>query len=337
MKPDGLEISHVFFLYSVKGLPGGFPLKMKHIIVDAFGQMRAARNPDVPTQEDVPVFYWGASDSEEFRNNLARIREWAEDPEKDCLPLIHLYMHGNEDGFGGDSLLMRWTELNDELSAICKAADGNLILVLSSCFGDSVVMKLLGSWASPRHFPYFGFISACGKLGVDDGLHDYENFYRAFFSTNPSEALNFNHAIDVGFGSNVAKHSHGYVIDRTQDLFKRLLAQLGEDLNSDGISRRVDRMLAEANGTALSKARLFHLLEENGPASLMLLEVVPPQNIQDSDERALRAIIIDRTLAKMRTHSDIFFGESLRDVGVEEVDRIEKDVLTEFDAYLATS
>lgn len=332
---DEVQLTHIFHLRAGEGDPNSFPMQINKLMVDAFGAMRQGWHPATPPDEPVPIFDWDAPDRARIEADLQRIEDWVSDDSKECFPLIHLDYHGNEDGFGSNVVLMTWEELNTRLSRICEAAEGNLLLVMTSCFGASIAEKLFKSMVKPMHFPYFGFISAKGKLRPAHGLQDYGTFYKALFSPNPDDPLDFNAAVHAAFDN--AAHPAGYVIDRTQDMYSRLHDNIHKGLSDDSeLDVKVAEYVEELEEKKLSPDSVY--AQGGGPFWQELMKELDSHggklDVSKLDRRAIRALLLDSWFEKLTQRSRLFFGTAYDSAGSPQVEASKMSALERFRAQL---
>jgi hypothetical protein len=95
-------------------------------------------------------------------------------------PIIHLSIHGRQDGTGvvlTDGTLLNWWELGQWLGPINAVMAGGLLLCLSACFG-SAGREIARFAAAP---PFWALVGNHFAVGLDDLAVGYSAFYHRFF------------------------------------------------------------------------------------------------------------------------------------------------------------
>jgi hypothetical protein len=98
---------------------------------------------------------------------------------------LHFVAHGNTNGIGTSDEFCSWEKLSSILQEINEAADGTLILNMSTCMGlhGIKITRLKG-----RH-PFFGLIGCNDKLQFADALKANRIFYRKWLEGMPIQQI----------------------------------------------------------------------------------------------------------------------------------------------------
>lgn len=99
------------------------------------------------------------------------------------LPMLHLSMHGNNDGVQLTSgEFLTWHELRNALLPAIRAMQGGLLVCMSSCFGLSGCRMAMYSDEEP---PFWALVGNSGSATWADAAIAYVSFYHLFFKGFP--------------------------------------------------------------------------------------------------------------------------------------------------------
>jgi len=106
-----------------------------------------------------------------------------------CLPIIHLEIHGNEHGVQcANKDFVIWNELYPYLIAINVKLKNTLIISTGICFGTYLYFNV----DMNKPAPFFSLISSVSKITNEIILDSYEGFYNELLnSENINSALNY--------------------------------------------------------------------------------------------------------------------------------------------------
>jgi hypothetical protein len=96
-----------------------------------------------------------------------------------CPPILHLSMHGNQDGVAlTDGEFVAWHDLRHLLLPLLRALGGGLLVCMSSCFGSSGCRMAMYEDDEP---PFWALVGNLGKPTWSDAAVAYSCFYHLFF------------------------------------------------------------------------------------------------------------------------------------------------------------
>lgn len=100
-------------------------------------------------------------------------------------PIIHLSMHGNNDGVAlTNGEFLSWENLRRSLAPLTNAMNGGLLICMSSCFGSSGCRMAMHE---ENDQPFWALVgNATSALWADAGVA-YITFYHLFFKDIPVE------------------------------------------------------------------------------------------------------------------------------------------------------
>ena len=100
-------------------------------------------------------------------------------------PIIHLSMHGNNDGVAlTNGEFLSWGNLRTSLAPLTNAMNGGLLICMSSCFGSSGCRMAMHEETDQ---PFWALVGNSGSaLWADAGVA-YITFYHLFFKDVPVE------------------------------------------------------------------------------------------------------------------------------------------------------
>jgi len=99
--------------------------------------------------------------------------------EHNKLPILHLSMHGNDDGVGltnGD--FIKWDELRLAITPILNDMQGGLLICMSSCSGGAGCKMAMHEDAD---HPFWALVGNSGEASWSDAAVAYITFYHLFF------------------------------------------------------------------------------------------------------------------------------------------------------------
>lgn len=101
------------------------------------------------------------------------------------LPIVHLSMHGNNDGVAlTNGEFLSWGNLRILLAPLTNAMQGGLLICMSSCFGSSGCrMAMHGK----NDQPFWALVGNSGSSQWADSSVAYVTFYHLFFKDVPIE------------------------------------------------------------------------------------------------------------------------------------------------------
>ena len=92
-----------------------------------------------------------------------------------CFPVVHLSMHGNDQGIGlTDGTMISWNELREILKPINEALPDGLMVTFSTCGGASSTIM---SMVTGDEKPFFATVGSCDNVHWEDALVAYIVFY----------------------------------------------------------------------------------------------------------------------------------------------------------------
>lgn len=98
-------------------------------------------------------------------------------------PIVHLSMHGNNDGVAlTDGTFLSWTDLRHSLAPLTNAMQGGLLICMSSCFGSSGCRMAMHDESDQ---PFWALVGNAGSASWSDAAVAYVTFYHLFFKGIP--------------------------------------------------------------------------------------------------------------------------------------------------------
>jgi hypothetical protein len=161
----------------------------------------------------IPHRYNLASNLETFRLALSErliqaIHEFESDRRK---PILHLSMHGNEQGVGlTDSSFLSWSDLQRELQPLLNAMQGGLLICMSSCFGSSGCRIAMHD---SKDHPFWALVGNSSSVEWSDAAIAYITFYHHFFKGRDIDHCVMN--MRVASGDNNFSQLSGYAAKKT--------------------------------------------------------------------------------------------------------------------------
>jgi hypothetical protein len=104
-------------------------------------------------------------------------------------PIIHLELHGSEDGLqlNNDDIIL-WNELQFRLIELNVLSECNLFVTLASCYGGYIYTVIRPNF----RIPFWGFVGPFEIVYSDEILLNFTAFYDEFL-----QSLDFNLAVDA--------------------------------------------------------------------------------------------------------------------------------------------
>ena len=133
----------------------------------------------------IPHAYHLASSLEALRKALGeRLIQTLQEPQfSGKRPMLHLSMHGNDEGVGlTDGEFLSWNDLQRELQPLMNFMQGGLLITMSSCFGFSGCRMAMNS--TPDH-PYWAIVGNTASVAWSDAAVGYIAFFHQFFKQTP--------------------------------------------------------------------------------------------------------------------------------------------------------
>lgn len=179
----------------------------------------------------VNSFYCELSKKQGFLNVMRRI--WKHCETESIYPIIHLEMHGNQDGGGlvisnGDDI--RWSEFVPLCKGINRACNNNLFLVMAVCHGYQAIRKTSIKDISP----FCTLIGPSSTVTAGEIQRDFPKFYKQLFQTGDIDQA-YHHL------------SNGYGLYKCEQTFIECLVRyLREQCRGKEKKGRTERLLTEA-------------------------------------------------------------------------------------------
>lgn len=133
---------------------------------------------------DFEVEYHAPVSRADFFGLLDRIAQETE--ARDGRPLLHLEIHGSEDGSGlllANDDEMLWGEVTERLVAINVASHNNLVVVLAVCFGG----RLARIFSESLRAPAFGLVGPNKAIKLRYLAPGFRAFYRELLSSGDGD------------------------------------------------------------------------------------------------------------------------------------------------------
>ncbi|MEG3876701.1 hypothetical protein QT972_04850 [Microcoleus sp. herbarium7] len=100
-------------------------------------------------------------------------------------PILHLSMHGNQDGVVlTDNTFISWANLQTLLAPLTNAMEGGLLICMSSCFGSTGCLMAMHRDADQ---PFWALVGNNNSVSWEDAAVAYVTFYHLFFKGIPVE------------------------------------------------------------------------------------------------------------------------------------------------------
>lgn len=127
----------------------------------------------------VPWSYSLATTKAAFIESLgARLSQAYEQLEK-RMPILHLSMHGNDEGLAlTNGEFITWHELRELLLPLIDAMNGALLLCISACSGFSAVQMAM---YEDEHQPFWALVTHLNEARWSDASVAFITFYHLFF------------------------------------------------------------------------------------------------------------------------------------------------------------
>lgn len=126
----------------------------------------------------IPRWYSLVTDRETLNVALGS-RLWAAWQEHRVPPVLHLSMHGNQDGVAlTTGVFLTWNELRHILVPLNRAMQGGLLICMSTCFGGSGCRMAMYTDNEP---PFWALVGNSGSPSWPDAAVAYITFYHLFF------------------------------------------------------------------------------------------------------------------------------------------------------------
>ena len=133
---------------------------------------------------EIPRWYSLVTTSKTFEESIGgRLSEALS--QRRLPPIIHLSMHGNNDGIGltnGD--FISWEDLRKLLAPLTNAMNGGLLICMSSCFGSAGCRMAMHEDSDQPFWALVG--NKASAVWADAGVA-YITFYHLFFKNFPVE------------------------------------------------------------------------------------------------------------------------------------------------------
>jgi hypothetical protein len=133
---------------------------------------------------DIPHRYNLVTTAETFEESLGtRLKQAVLDLNQ--LPILHLSMHGNNDGVAlTNDQFLSWANLRKSLTPLTEAVQGRLLICMSSCFSS---MGCRMAMHEDKEHPFWALIGNTGSVSWSDAAVAYITFYHLFFKGIPVE------------------------------------------------------------------------------------------------------------------------------------------------------
>jgi hypothetical protein len=101
------------------------------------------------------------------------------------LPILHLSMHGNQNGIAlTNDVELSWNDLRQLLLPLNRAMKGGLLICMSTCFGSAGCRMAMFADNEP---PFWALVGNTGRAAWSDSAVAYISFYHLFFKGYPIE------------------------------------------------------------------------------------------------------------------------------------------------------
>ncbi|NEP10906.1 MAG: hypothetical protein F6K14_11960 [Symploca sp. SIO2C1] len=132
----------------------------------------------------IPYFYSLATTLETFNTALdTRLIEAFEHFQQP--PILHLSMHGNQEGVElTNNTLISWADLQALLAPLTNAMQGELLICMSSCFGGSGCRMAMHEG---KDQPFLALVGNNRSVSWEDAAVAYVTFYHLLFKGIPVE------------------------------------------------------------------------------------------------------------------------------------------------------
>ena len=132
----------------------------------------------------IPHFYSLATSWETFNTaldtRLIKAYDHFQQP-----PILHLSMHGDQEGVGlTDNTFISWAELQELLTPLTNAMQGGLLICMSSCFGSSGCRMAMHEGTAQ---PFWALVGNNYSVSWEDAAVAYVTFYHLLFKGIPVE------------------------------------------------------------------------------------------------------------------------------------------------------
>lgn len=160
-------------------------------------------------------------------------------------PIIHLEMHGSEEGIqfsSGD--VVHWPELYHRLMEINTLVRNNLVLTLAVCRG-----AFLSEITHPTNrSPFLGLIAPVNEAFNTDLLRGFTAFYQELFSSAD---------VDVALDKLRSYNLEGYTIIDASILFDQVYEHYRQtQLTPEAVKRRIDAIINKLKAVGVIPGRL---------------------------------------------------------------------------------
>ena len=197
-------------------------------------------------------------------------------------PIIHLEIHGNEDGLElNNNEIITWNELQFRLIEINVISKNNLFITMATCFGGHIYKVIKPNFRCP----FWGFVGAFEEVFMDDILDNYGAFYDEFL-----QSLDFNQAV-LALNYSNENHQSKFNFQNTQHIFNEAYKNYEQKyLTEEVIEKRLNILLQEAKETqelkgwsdeAIKKSLRYlmvdakELLKENMMMNFFMWDIFP--------------------------------------------------------------
>lgn len=128
-------------------------------------------------QNGIPCFLETISALSEFEDCLFKLNDAMND-HPDCMPILHISAHGNDEGIGlSNNDYINWDKLREMLRPVNEASNNeSLILCMSSCNGYRAVDMAMHPNKN-QNLPYFALIGTDNKPTWTETKKAYETLY----------------------------------------------------------------------------------------------------------------------------------------------------------------
>ena len=178
---------------------------------------------------DVSLKLVTAPNRETFLACLSDVRSQA--AHQDVAPILHLELHGNQDGLGfTDGTFIAWNELAEDLRSINEVLKNHLVITMAVCDGAYILRTI-----SPmRRAPFFGIV---GSFEESDGpvlRAGFRDFYLSFL-----EHLDFTLARDA-----LKAHLPAFQLRTAADLYRNSYeAYRRQFLTPERVEERIQKIV----------------------------------------------------------------------------------------------
>lgn len=143
------------------------------------------------------------------------------------LPILHLSMHGSEEGVTlTNDEFISWSDLREELLPLIRAMDGSLLVCMSSCFGTSGCRMAMYEDDEPH---FWALVGNSESALWSDAAIAYASFYHLFFKglkievcVESMKVASGDHNFMLFMGDKMKAYWETYVKERRQELVQNV-------------------------------------------------------------------------------------------------------------------